>query len=58
KIEYSWWSVRFNARASNKGWRIDYHSVTDPLLPLVKDVKHLMDVVHSDHCPVQLDINL
>lgn len=56
KIEYSWWSVRFNSRASNKGWRIDYQSVTDPLLPLIKDVKHLGDVVHSDHCPVQLDM--
>lgn len=56
KIEYSWWSVRFNARASNKGWRIDYQSVTDPLLPLIKEVSHLNDIVHSDHCPVQLDL--
>ena len=56
KIEYSWWSVRFNSRATNKGWRIDYQSVTDPLLPLIKEVKHLGDVVHSDHCPVQLDL--
>ncbi|MBP6793543.1 MAG: exodeoxyribonuclease III [Saprospiraceae bacterium] len=56
KIEYSWWSVRFNSRATNKGWRIDYQSVTDPLLPLIKEVKHLGDVVHSDHCPVQLDM--
>lgn len=58
KIEYSWWSARFNARAQNKGWRIDYQSVTDPILPLIKDCKQLMEVVHSDHCPVQLDVNL
>ncbi|MEP7269301.1 MAG: exodeoxyribonuclease III [Saprospiraceae bacterium] len=58
KIEYSWWSVRFNSRASNKGWRIDYQSVTDALLPLIKDVNHLGNVVHSDHCPVQLDLNM
>lgn len=58
KIEYSWWNVRSNARASNKGWRIDYQAVSDPLLPLVQDVKHLMDVVHSDHCPVQLDLKM
>lgn len=58
KVEYSWWSVRFNARAQNKGWRIDYQSVTDPLLPLLKESRHLMEVVHSDHCPVQLDIKL
>lgn len=58
KIEYSWWSARFNARAQNKGWRIDYQSVTDPILPLIKDSRHLMDVVHSDHCPVQLDVEL
>lgn len=58
KVEYSWWSVRFNARAQNKGWRIDYQSVTDPVLPLLKDARHLMDIVHSDHCPVQLDLKL
>ena len=58
KVEYSWWSVRFNARAQNKGWRIDYQSVTDPVLPLLKDTRHLMDIVHSDHCPVQLDLKL
>ncbi len=58
KVEYSWWSARFNARAQNKGWRIDYQSVTDPILPLLKESKHLMDVVHSDHCPVQLDVEL
>lgn len=58
KVEYSWWSVRFNARAQNKGWRIDYQSVTDPVLPLLKDARQLMDIVHSDHCPVQLDLKL
>jgi exodeoxyribonuclease-3 len=50
--------VRFNARAQNKGWRIDYQSVTDPVLPLLKEARHLNEVVHSDHCPVQLDLKL
>ena len=58
KVEYSWWDVRSNARASNKGWRIDYLSVTDQLLPLITDVKHLMEIVHSDHCPVQMDLKI
>jgi len=58
KIEYSWWSARFNSRAQNKGWRIDYQSVTEPILPLIKEVRHLTDIVHSDHCPVLLDVTL
>lgn len=58
KVEYSWWSFRANARANNKGWRIDYQSVTDNLRDKVLDVRHLGDVKHSDHCPVLMNIDL
>lgn len=56
--EYSWWSYRANARANNKGWRIDYISVTDNMKEAIQDARQLNDVKHSDHCPVwaKLDI--
>jgi exodeoxyribonuclease-3 len=43
-------------RASNKGWRIDYISVTDPLSDSIKDAEIYPDVNHSDHCPVYLEL--
>lgn len=58
KIEYSWWSYRAGARAKNKGWRIDYQSVTDNLKDQLKAAHHISDAKHSDHCPVFLDIDL
>ncbi len=58
KIEYSWWSYRANARANNKGWRIDYQSVSDNLKDRLVESYHLKDAVHSDHCPVYLEIKL
>lgn len=57
-VEYSWWSFRANARAKNKGWRIDYIAVTDNLADKVIELRHLTEVVHSDHCPVYLEIDL
>jgi exodeoxyribonuclease III len=54
---YSWWSQRFpSVREQNKGWRIDYISITEPLRPrlLGADIYH--DVKHSDHCPVYLEL--
>lgn len=57
-VEYSWWSYRANARANNKGWRIDYQSVTDNLRDKIIDARHFTDVVHSDHCPVWMHIDL
>jgi len=58
KIEYSWWSFRANSRANNKGWRIDYQSVTDNLQDRILEAGHSNDAVHSDHCPVWLKIDL
>ena len=56
---YSWWSQRFpSVRLNNKGWRIDYINVTEPLKKQLKDAEIYPDVKHSDHCPVYLDIKL
>ncbi len=51
---YTWWSYRARARERNVGWRIDYHCVDEKLLPKVKSVGILSDVLGSDHCPVEL----
>ncbi len=53
---YSWWSNFAGARANNKGWRIDYLSVTLPLERRLKHGEIRPDVKHSDHCPVYLEI--
>ncbi len=56
---YSWWSQRFpTVRLQNKGWRIDYINVTDPLKNNLKYAEIFPDVKHSDHCPVYLDIEI
>jgi exodeoxyribonuclease III len=52
--QYSWWSFRANARANNKGWRIDYINVSEKLKDSIKDAAILPQVKHSDHCPVML----
>lgn len=55
--QYSWWSARFpSVRLNNKGWRIDYITVTEPLRSRLKDARIYPDVKHSDHCPVYLEI--
>ncbi len=54
---YSWWSVRFpTVRLQNKGWRIDYISVTENIKHRLKDANILPDVKHSDHCPVYAEL--
>lgn len=58
KVEYSWWSYRFNARANNAGWRIDYFVVSKELQDKIQDAVIYGDVLGSDHCPVGLDILL
>ena len=56
---YSWWSQRFpTVRLNNKGWRIDYISVTDPLKAQLIDADIYPDIKHSDHCPIYVEIKL
>ena len=55
---YSWWSYRFSARAKNAGWRIDYFIVSDRLREKMKDAKIHTEIFGSDHCPVELDIDI
>ena len=55
---YSWWSYRFNARKNNAGWRIDYFEVSDRLKDRIVDAKIHADVFCSDHCPVELELNV
>ena len=54
--QYSWWSYRANARANNKGWRLDYAMVTEPLQENIKRAVILTEAVHSDHCPILVEI--
>jgi exodeoxyribonuclease-3 len=56
--KYSWWSYRGGARFRNAGWRIDYHWVSEPLRYSLKNAEILAEVVHSDHCPVTVELTL
>ena len=53
---YSWWSYRANSRTNNKGWRLDYTLVTQSLQEKLKRAVILSEVVHSDHCPVLVEL--
>jgi exodeoxyribonuclease-3 len=55
--QYSWWSNFANARTNNKGWRIDYINVSEPLRGRLKHAEILPHIKHSDHCPVFLELN-
>ena len=55
---YSWWSYRFQARDRNAGGRIDYFIASERLAPKIKDAKIHTDIYGSDHCPVELDIEI
>lgn len=55
---YSWWSYRFRARERNAGWRIDYHWATHNLQERLTGARILTEAVHSDHCPVEVDIDM
>ncbi|AGA77327.1 exodeoxyribonuclease III [Echinicola vietnamensis] len=54
--QYSWWTYRANARANNKGWRIDYHMTSSAMNERVKGASIMPDAIHSDHCPVLVEI--
>ena len=58
EVKYTFWSARFNARARNKGWRIDYFLVCNGLKDKVKEASIYNDVMGSDHCPLGLELNL
>jgi exodeoxyribonuclease-3 len=55
---YSWWSYRFHAREHNAGWRIDYFLVSKRIAQKMTDAKVHTDIFGSDHCPIELDIEL
>ncbi|MBU4414158.1 MAG: exodeoxyribonuclease III [Proteobacteria bacterium] len=59
-VKYSWWTYRFNARANNAGWRIDYFFVTQNIIDkgLIKDAFIDNDIYGSDHCPVGIDVKI
>lgn len=56
--KYSWWSYRFKARERNAGWCIDYFLTSDSIKDKIKDAEILTDVMGSDHCPIELDIDI
>ena len=58
QVTYSWWSYRFRARERNTGWRIDYFLVSDRLRDQLTDAKIHTDIFGSDHCPVEVDLNV
>lgn len=58
RVAYSWWSYRFHAREKNIGWRIDYFVVSNRLMTQVKDSLIHADILGSDHCPVELNLQL
>jgi exodeoxyribonuclease III len=57
-VKYTWWSYRFNARKNNAGWRIDYFVLSEDLKEQIKEVELRNDIMGSDHCPVEINLDL
>ena len=57
-VKYSWWSYMFNSRTRNAGWRIDYFLVSKRIFDKVKNAEIHNEIMGSDHCPVELDVDL
>ncbi len=57
-VLYSWWSYRFHARENNAGWRLDYFLTSNSIKKLISDAKIHNEIYGSDHCPVELDIEI
>jgi len=55
---YTWWSNRLNKRQENRGWRLDYFLVDDDLMPSIIRVTHHPEILGSDHCPIELEVQL
>jgi len=53
---YTWWTYRMGARGKNKGWRIDYHFLTQSLADKLTGANILSEAVHSDHCPIKVEL--
>ncbi len=58
KVEYSWWSYRFQARVKNAGWRIDYFLVSNRLKEHIRQAQIHTTILGSDHCPVSLELDV
>lgn len=58
EVKYSWWSYRFKAREKNAGWRIDYFLVSDRIKERIDGAEIHTEIMGSDHCPVEVDMNI
>ncbi len=56
--QYSWWTYRANARENNKGWRIDYIMISKEMKQKLKGAAILKDIIHSDHCPILVNLKI
>lgn len=58
EVKYSWWSYRFQARAKNTGWRIDYFCINNLLTDALIGAEIHNDILGSDHCPISVELNI
>ena len=58
EVTYSWWSYRFKAREKNAGWRIDYFLVSDSIKDRITEARIHTEIMGSDHCPVEVDLDI